>query len=79
MRLIKTDSKEVVDISTKLVPPYVILSHTWSKVDGDEVTFQDMTLSPGKVKSKLGYAKIEKCCAKALEDNFDYVWIDTCW
>jgi hypothetical protein len=79
MRLIKTDSKEVIETSSDSIPPYVILSHTWSRVDGDEVTFQDMTMSPEKAKKKPGYAKIDKCCAKALEDQFDYVWIDTCW
>jgi hypothetical protein len=79
MRLIKTDSKELVDTSSDSIPPYVILSHTWSRVDGDEVTFQDMTMFPEKAKKKPGYTKIEKCCAKALEDQFDYVWIDTCW
>lgn len=77
MRLIKTDTKEIIYVSTDIVPPYAILSHTWGN-DGDEVTFQEMTLSPDKAKTKPGYSKIEQCCTKAREDQFDYVWVDTC-
>jgi hypothetical protein len=78
MRLIKTDSKEVVHISSSIVPPYVILSHTWEQ-DGGEVTLQEMMEFSEKAKTKPGFSKIEQCCAKAREDQFDYAWIDTCW
>jgi hypothetical protein len=33
---------------------------------------------PTRVKQKLGYKKIEACCAQAARDGFEYVWLDTC-
>ncbi|KDR71709.1 hypothetical protein GALMADRAFT_74688, partial [Galerina marginata CBS 339.88] len=54
-------------------PPYAILSHTWG--DG-EVTLQDFE-TPAAA-STAGYAKIKKCCERAIQDGFKYVWIDTC-
>jgi hypothetical protein len=38
----------------------------------------DVASTPGRVKEKLGYKKIEACCAQAVHNGFDYVWIDTC-
>lgn len=38
--------------------------------------FQD--LSTPAHKQKLGYAKIEGCCRRAVEQGVDYVWVDTC-
>jgi hypothetical protein len=52
---------------------YVILSHTWG--DG-EVTFDD--IDQPRARSMAGYKKIQRCCQQAMEDGFDYVWIDTC-
>src|SRR5436305_1886774 len=25
-----------------------------------------------------GYTKITRCCSQALQEGFDYVWVDTC-
>lgn len=76
MRLIKTDTLDLVEFVDR-VPPYVILSHTWGP---DEITFQDLTTgSRAAVKKKTGYAKIAGFCKRAVEDGYDYAWMDTCW
>ena len=55
-------------------PPYAILSHTW--VEGEEVTFEDLTNGTGK--DKLGYEKIRFCAERAKHDGLQYFWVDTC-
>jgi hypothetical protein len=56
------------------IPDYAILSHTW----GDqEVSLQDMHFG-SSVEEKDGYIKIKKCCSQALQDGFEYAWVDTC-
>ena len=80
MRLLHVNTKEIHKFQAAPYPPYAILSHTWGD-DDDEVTFQEMTASSlmaGLPQSKVGYNKIERCCARAREDEIDYVWIDTC-
>jgi hypothetical protein len=56
------------------IPPYAILSHTWT--DGHEVTFQELTNGDGKGKS--GYDKIKFCGQEAKRDGLQYFWVDTC-
>ena len=76
MRLLKTDTLELVEFVGR-VPPYVILSHTWGS---DEVSFKDLgTVSKSALKKRAGYAKIVGCCARAIEDGYEYAWVDTCW
>ncbi|EME50300.1 hypothetical protein DOTSEDRAFT_145060, partial [Dothistroma septosporum NZE10] len=53
---------------------YAILSHTW---DDEEVTFDDMQ-NLEAARMKQGFKKIELTCKQALEDDFQYVWVDTC-
>jgi hypothetical protein len=55
------------------LPPYAILSHTWSEKNEEEVTYQD--LKDGTTKSKL---KLELCRDWAKAAGFEYFWIDTC-
>ncbi|KAF2130928.1 HET-domain-containing protein, partial [Dothidotthia symphoricarpi CBS 119687] len=55
------------------IPLYVILSHVWGR---GEVTFDDIDKSHAK--GMLGYKKIAECCDKAVQDGFEWVWIDTC-
>ena len=76
MRLIKTDSLELVEFVGR-VPPYVILSHTWGH---DELTCQDLLTASSRAiaKKKVGFAKIAGCCARAVEDGYEYAWVDTC-
>ncbi|KAK4505903.1 hypothetical protein PRZ48_003868 [Zasmidium cellare] len=52
---------------------YAILSHTW---EHDEVTFDDV--QNGRAEGKSGYRKIDLTCLQALEDDLQYVWVDTC-
>ena len=53
---------------------YAILSHKWE--DG-EVSFRDMQSLAVATKMK-GFAKIQQSCKRALGDNQEYIWIDTC-
>jgi len=56
------------------IPLYAILSHTW---EVEEVTFNDME-DLSQASSKKGYSKIMGCCAQAIKDYINWVWIDTC-
>lgn len=58
------------------LPPYAILSHTWSQKAEDEVTLQDM--EDGTAARKAGYAKIEFCMRQAEKDDMEHCWVDTC-
>lgn len=72
MRLLNATTLNLVQF-TRDIPTYAILSHTW----GDqEVSFQEIEL-PERDKKK-GFAKILGCCAQAVEDSIEWVWIDTC-
>ncbi|PMD16093.1 HET-domain-containing protein [Hyaloscypha hepaticicola] len=73
MKLINTSTLELHDFYLADIPPYAILSHTWS--DG-EVNFQEM--SSKTCSSKKGFAKIAKTCQIALADGLEYAWVDTC-
>ncbi|KAK3292807.1 heterokaryon incompatibility protein-domain-containing protein [Chaetomium fimeti] len=73
MRLLRTDRLEVVDFLGQDIPPYAILSHTWAE---EEVTLQDV--QQGLSQSRLGYDKVTGACAVAVQDGFEYIWIDTC-
>jgi hypothetical protein len=55
-------------------PPYAILSHTW--VEGQEVTFEDLTVGTGK--EKHGNKKIRFCGEQAQRHGLQYFWVDTC-
>ena len=55
------------------IPPYAILSHTWT--DG-EVIYDELVAGTGK--NKAGYDKIRFCGERAAADNLQYFWVDTC-
>jgi hypothetical protein len=57
------------------IPKYAILSHTW-RLDGEEVSFKDLTEGTGK--KKAGYSKIQFCGDQAANDGLQYFWVDTC-
>ena len=73
MRLLNTTTQTLHDFHDNQIPPYAILSHTWGE---EEVTLQDLEKPSSKLRT--GYAKITSCCALALSDGLQYVWIDTC-
>lgn len=80
MRLLHSTSLELREFQNYEGISYAILSHTWAE---EEVLFQEIdgfnaASMPAQVKQKLGYKKIQACCAQAKRDGFDYVWIDTC-
>lgn len=58
------------------IPPYAILSHTWSENNEDEVSFDDMRNETGK--EKRGYAKLRFCAEQATKDGLEHLWVDTC-
>ena len=79
MRLLKCDQQGRLSLTkdiTKDVPPYAILSHTWSPNDEDEVTFEDITT--GADTTKIGYDKLRFCVQQAAKDGLAYSWVDTC-
>lgn len=78
MRLLKFDRRGELSLTDDLIediPRYAILSHTW-RLDGDEVTFED--LQSLSAKSKAGYDKIRFCGEQAKKDGLQYFWVDTC-
>ncbi|KAK3346002.1 heterokaryon incompatibility protein-domain-containing protein [Lasiosphaeria hispida] len=74
MRLLKTGSIELREFTDDQVPPYAILSHTWS---AEEITLRDLQENHA-VANKKGYEKIKRCCSVAGAKGFEYVWVDTC-
>lgn len=69
MRLLDTKNLRVNSFD-RVIPPYVILSHTW----GDyEVTFDD--IHQDHAKRMEGYRKILKCCEQAVRDGYDWAWV----
>jgi hypothetical protein len=73
MRLLDACTFELKSFSDS-VPPYVILSHCW---EDEEVVFSDLA-DLEQAREKKGFAKIQKTCELAMEDGFEYAWIDTC-
>ncbi|KAF2119316.1 heterokaryon incompatibility protein-domain-containing protein [Lophiotrema nucula] len=84
MRLLETETMHMLQIPDDEVPRYAILSHTWGH---DEIFFQDFSRADPKssvtscsknLRGKLGWAKIEGACQKALDFDCRYIWVDTC-
>jgi hypothetical protein len=77
MRLLNARTIELVQFLPGQIPPYAILSHTWSIDPDEEVLFPDV--GKEEAKQKRAYQqKVLPTCRKALELGFGYVWIDTC-
>jgi hypothetical protein len=77
MRLLrrKQDNEyELLAFGNDDLPPYAILSHTWT--DGEEVTYDELVAGAGK--DKAGFAKIRFCGERAAQDGIQYFWMDTC-
>lgn len=77
MRLLHAASLELQTFQDDEIPPYAILSHCWGK---DEISFQDMTRLCGNSATRrtLGFHKIENSAKLAVEQGFEYIWIDNC-
>lgn len=84
MRLINTTTTLTLTsflLPVSFLPPYAILSHTWSPSPDDEVTFQEfISLPPHELEKKKekGYAKIKQTCHRAKKSGIDGAWVDTC-
>ena len=65
---------ELISFNTDDIPPYAILSHTWS--EGEEVTYDELVAGEGK--NKAGYAKLRFCGERAAKDGLNLFWVDTC-
>lgn len=82
MRLLKTGpylpGKQKLELVQKWgrdIPPYAILSHTWSKNPDDEVLFTDV--QNGTSTSKPALSKLWKAIERAKLDGYGFLWIDT--
>lgn len=75
MYLLNTSTFQLHRFLSDEVPPYVILSHTWGD---DEVLFQDLGKPGLHYRQSKGFSKIDKCCAIARFDSWEYIWIDNC-
>ncbi|KAK4443620.1 HET-domain-containing protein, partial [Podospora aff. communis PSN243] len=82
MRLLHTDTLQLVEFMGDYDGQYAILSHTWEK---DEISFQEMLLANKNtqpeaeaVKQKAGYRKIRDFATVAAKDGHEYAWVDTC-
>jgi len=73
MRLLHSKTLQFHEFVGSHIPPYAILSHRWEE---EEVIFADM--QKRDCEGKAGYDKIKKCCAQAITDNLEYIWVDTC-
>jgi hypothetical protein len=58
------------------IPPYLILSHTWSSNNDDEVSFSD--IKSGHLLKPAWHTKVRGFCSIARQKGYSYVWIDTC-
>ena len=77
MRLLKAETKELVQFLPNQIPPYAILSHTWSCDPDEEVLFSD--IGKEEALQKPAYQqKVVPVCKKTLQRGIEYVWIDTC-
>jgi hypothetical protein len=75
MRLLNTSSWKLEDFTDSDVPKYAILSHRW---ETEEITFQDLQLVPTRRETKKGWSKLRGCVAQAVQDGFQWIWVDTC-
>jgi hypothetical protein len=77
MRLLNSVTLELHEFFGSDIPPYAILSHTWSN---DEISYQDMQTAnyASPTSQRAGYQKVKRCCEYAAADGFEYAWVDTC-
>ncbi|KAJ9165558.1 hypothetical protein NKR19_g279 [Coniochaeta hoffmannii] len=77
MWLLDTNTLELHEFIGGNLPDYAILSHVCGS---EEVTFTEMRKMKHReaAKKKIGFSKIEGCCARAVRDGFQWAWIDSC-
>ncbi|RDX49958.1 HET-domain-containing protein [Lentinus brumalis] len=67
MRLLDTRTGEFVWVNDPTILRFAIISHVWS-ADGEQ-PYQDLLRVQDDIRD---------CCAYALADGFDFLWIDSC-
>lgn len=75
MRLLNTEHLSLHEFSSNEIPEYAIFSHTWGRPE-DEVLFVDF--DRGTAAQKPGFTKVSYACTQAKQDEFSWIWIDTC-
>ena len=73
MRLINTETLTLKQFYDTDLPKYAILSHCWGD---EEVSFSD--LSRNVALEGAGLTKIRQSCRLAVNDGYEWIWIDTC-
>ncbi|KAH8198863.1 hypothetical protein TruAng_006971 [Truncatella angustata] len=74
MRLLNTATFEVEEFVDGGIPDYAILSHTWGR---EEVSLQDMQ-DLARARQKHGFKKVEQSAGVAVNNGYEYIWVDTC-
>ncbi|KAB8228052.1 heterokaryon incompatibility protein-domain-containing protein [Aspergillus alliaceus] len=68
-------------IDERHAPNYAIVSHTWGP-QNEEITFDDMKIwsasTPPEGSKLTGWEKLRNACVKALVEDYNYIWVDTC-
>ncbi|KAB5569912.1 heterokaryon incompatibility protein-domain-containing protein [Coniochaeta sp. 2T2.1] len=77
MWLLDTRTLELHEFFGNKIPSYAILSHVWG---AEEVSFVEMKKPKHResARKKIGFSKIERCCAQALGAGHEWAWIDSC-
>ncbi|KAF2845622.1 HET-domain-containing protein [Plenodomus tracheiphilus IPT5] len=78
MRLLHAKTFEFQAFEGTHVPKYAILSHRW---EGEEISYHEMEEGTTIFRDparRVYFDKIRQCCLQAIDDELDYVWIDTC-
>ncbi|RDW56407.1 hypothetical protein BP6252_14168 [Coleophoma cylindrospora] len=85
MRLLDTQSLDVVDVPDDAIPEYAILSHTWGP---DEVGFHELGVlarewqssykDTQSTQSNQRLAKVIGAAVLAAKNGYKYIWMDTC-
>src|SRR3989440_11036635 len=73
MRLLNTETLEILEFFGTSTPKYAILSHRWEE---GEISFQGVR--DHRNLNADGWSKVNCCCAFARRNGHSYVWIDTC-
>lgn len=75
MRLINTETLDLEEFEYPDVPPYAILSHTWTQ---NEISYADLSALRIPLGKEEAYAKVQKTCERARNIGIEYCWVDTC-
>ncbi|KAI0162084.1 heterokaryon incompatibility protein-domain-containing protein [Xylariaceae sp. FL1272] len=77
MRLIHCKTLQLEEVTGHNIPPYVILSHTWEE---EEVSLSEFSRAAGSESdcTSKGWEKIKQTCNRAISQEYEYAWIDTC-